>query len=159
MEFRYWLDGSSSNENEDLSSSTTPSTTTIENESSSSGSKVQQLIQHMRRNKPTQQPQSSKRQEFYNNQSDFIPLESEEDMNTDEEQSFYVVDNVPNSPQPAQLTCPSTLKEMMIIVQEVRQQRADFLNHFKYTTPGLTESESQTPALQNKLRSNNYEDY
>mmetsp|Transcript_12967 Transcript_12967/g.17669 ORF Transcript_12967/g.17669 Transcript_12967/m.17669 type:complete len:119 (-) Transcript_12967:74-430(-) len=49
----------------------------------------------------------------------------------DEDEQFFVIDKQGEAAPPS-LKCPNTIQEMMIIVQEMRLQRAEHMNNFTY---------------------------
>jgi hypothetical protein len=106
---------------------------------------VQNILSYIRKNKP---PLERPRLEL-GNEEDFVPLTSP--YADSEEENFTTVDCEACGVTPNSFQCPKTLKEMIIIVQDLRLQREDYLRRF---TPVTREN-----AAVHKNRTNNYDTF
>lgn len=97
-------------------------------------------------------PNTRNRQDF-DSSIDVTPLEESKNDNSNE---LFYLDTV-GEEVPLEPVCPETLKEMMVIVHDIRQQRADMLGNLQYATPKTAVNHSNENTPSRKSRSNNYD--
>jgi hypothetical protein len=107
-------------------------------------SRVANMINYIRTNRTAQE---RPRLEL-GNEEDFVPLPSPA---PNEDDQFSTVDCEASGAAPNSYHCPQTLKEMILIVQDLRLQREDYMRRF---TPVTRED---TPVT--KSRRNNYDSF
>ena len=157
MSNRYWLNESvhleETTENDDLLPTISNVTTTIHDEENdvqqtTSVSRVSQILQIAKAS--SQSRASTRGTPNYFGDAEYVPLQNENNNDEDNEEIQFFVDNNYQQLQniPSSFACPPTLKEMMVIVNSLREQRAEYLAKFNFVAPNASsaQSPSSTPA-------------